>query len=93
MAIFTGALTYIVLKSSIWKDQCTILTIKFENGMLFANLFLANGLATTVQIKASCYTFHLEQRRQYEIPCDKMQTCGTMAKQVCVFFFKIGLPK
>ena len=30
-------------------------------------------------------TFHLEQRRQYEIPCDKMQTCGTLVKQVCVF--------
>jgi hypothetical protein len=32
------------------------------------------------------HTKNREQRRQYEIPCDnKMQTYGTMAKQVCVF--------
>ena len=50
MKTFTGTLTYIVLKSSIWKDQYTIWTVRFENGMLFANFFLANGLATAVQI-------------------------------------------
>ena len=49
MKTFIGTLTYIVLKSSIWKDQSTIWTVKFENGMLLGK-WVGNSSVNLVRI-------------------------------------------